>query len=462
MSLAAFSNPLGIFLRKYVMYYLIPSNNENLELTFKHKIIRLPKNLMNRYNLRRLKTGDFVYIYSTDDEKIYGIFRVTNECKDEKNPVAGPFNGGRKVDKYYYYCSVSVDCTGFFDVGVSVKDNKMNLKTIFRLEKDIARKIERQIRIVNKDFTPILLDLEYQSENESIKLLEIKSDLTIGDRRFHFSSGNFIFIEKYIKSLQTTILDDDFHSFYNSLYKMGSWIYKAFFDRMNYDFMFSDKGYLLKLIVDELIWKLPLEYAFNKQFLFENNVVTYGLKNQVTGKTFKINRILIFADPTSEYKWAYKEGLMLYNLFRDFKLKCDFISKNTTMVDFLSYFEQYDIIHLAGHYENGFKIGNEVFRIEELPQLVRLPGLIFLSHCGNGKDYGRRFLRNGAGNVIFLRWEIPDINNIKFITEFYSLILNGVHIGKALFYIKKQALKSKNIIPLLYTLAGNGNTKYEY
>ncbi|KKM22889.1 hypothetical protein LCGC14_1620760 [marine sediment metagenome] len=91
------------------MAYLIHTDENNLVKTLKTGLIRIPRSLIERFNIYQLRKGDIVFLYDFENMKIAGPFiKSSEDVNEEKNPKSGPFNGYGKTGSHYHYISTRV------------------------------------------------------------------------------------------------------------------------------------------------------------------------------------------------------------------------------------------------------------------------------------------------------------------------------------------------------------------
>jgi len=171
-------------------------------------------------------------------------------------------------------------------------------------------------------------------------------------------------------------------------------------------------------------------------------------------------KMLILANPTSDLKSAYKEGLNIRNQFDKKRayLKIDFKSENIDTLYVKKNIRDYDLVHFAGHCEydedqpqkSGWVLSDGRLSIESIMALghtVSLPGLVFSNACHSaqadnesiGLDYQTKaynlasaFLLSGVKHYIGAIRKIEDRSALIFAREFYSYLLKGETVGSSL------------------------------
>ena len=459
------------------MAYIIYTSSENMSKSITDNIIRIPKSLIDQFDLRRLKSNDKIFLFNYEDEKLYGTLRVVEEYYEEKNPKSGPFNGYGKVKNHYYYFSIKIDSSDFSNNGLSIKKlPELDLKS-FIVDISIEKKLIEIFKALNFRTIPIVIETRYTDDHFVISVLNVKNGIMLDERSINIDRSFIDLLKKKSSNLQMDINIMDYNGFLTNSKDIGEYLYEMIFKYLELKELFQTGGYSISFISDDVTVKLPLSFVYCcGAFLFEKNYISYLMKNKTEmEKKISVNRVLILADPGNRYKWSYEEGKKLFKFFSDNDIECDFISRPLSDLNLISIFEDYQLVHITGHGES-YKIdnydlasldtGKSLFHLRKLNSLKRLPALIFFNICSNSIKWGLNLLKNkNIGNIILSRWNFPDTNSFDFILNFYELLLKGVEIGKAFNIQKMKALNQnnrENLLPFLYQQLGDSGIKYVF
>lgn len=187
-------------------------------------------------------------------------------------------------------------------------------------------------------------------------------------------------------------------------------------------------------------------------------------------------RMLILANPTSDLKSAYLEGLDIKNQFdkkRD-KLSIDFKSTYIDTLYVKKNFRDYDIVHFAGHAEfdmlepnnTGWLLSDGRFTTQDILTLgesISLPTLVFSNACYSAKtstdiEYQEKnyslasaFLFSGVRHYIGSIRKIEDPQSLTFAQEFYTQLINGKSIGECVRLSRIKLIKECGLSSIYWT-----------
>ncbi len=190
-------------------------------------------------------------------------------------------------------------------------------------------------------------------------------------------------------------------------------------------------------------------------------------------------RMLILANPTSDLKSAYAEGIHIRNQF-DKKRKEINIDLKSTHIDTLyvkKALQDYDIVHFAGHCEydaaspknSGWVLKDGRFTagdIHKLGETLSLPDLIFSNSCYSAGsranlmdlDYQRKtyslasaFLFSGVRHYIGTIRKVEDSISLSFAREFYSQLIAGKSVGESLRLGRLKLIKEYGVTAIPWT-----------
>ena len=182
-------------------------------------------------------------------------------------------------------------------------------------------------------------------------------------------------------------------------------------------------------------------------------------------------RMLLVVNPTEDLDGAEKEGARVEKLMRARKdVRLDLLhGEQATRAALLARLRSgaYDLVHYAGHAffdpevpsRSGLLCaGEEELTGIDLSELGNLPRLVFFNACESGrvrkvKDVPHRkvraapaeaFLRGGIANFIGTYWPVFDDAAEAFSAAFYSAVLEGAPLGRAVLAGRSAAQKSSS------------------
>jgi hypothetical protein len=467
-----------------LMAYLIPTDWKNLHKTLKHGIIRIPQTLRVRYDLRRIKKDDMIFLFDHENGKIYGpLFPGYGVVMEEKNPRTGPFNGTGRAENHYLYDCLKVDCSGMWKKGVGVKEMRIPVDVEkFFIPSNEESIINEALRAVNEGLQSLVINfqIDFKSRGNRVNatVVEVSSGMTISSHKFDLPESFFRFINWKKRAVEDFSTRADWMGVERALKELGRFIYENIFNPIGLGDIFQSSGCSIYISGDERCTSIPIEIAFRESFIFENNILAFRGERKRENRAAPIRKILIFADPAGCYSWAYNEGMVLYEFFRKKGCSVDFISRPLTVEILIDLFSFYDIIHFSGHsgsinssnqgknggeeIESIWNLGWHSFKVPDIGMQRKMPHLVFSSTCGNTLKMGFSFLRLGVLNCMGSRWTIPDRDMSGFLLNFYSLLFERYEIG---FAFQKSVLSSYrrgDVLPALFVLQGEPRTRYEF
>jgi CHAT domain-containing protein len=230
----------------------------------------------------------------------------------------------------------------------------------------------------------------------------------------------------------------------------------------------------LRLDIDERLIDLPWELVHDgNEFLCLRYAVGRRLVSnqdflppQRHPQAAQDSRVLIVADPTGDLPAAKREGRKLANLLRD---KChmqvdEFTASGITKKDFLLSFQNYDIVHFAGHAshdasspdESSLMLADGEVQAFEIARFIttRSPAVVFLNACWSAEELrdpdsyspmmrglGRTFLYAGVTAFLGYLIPVPDDSATRFAMCFYNALIQGYTVGESL---RRSRIQSRN------------------
>ncbi|MDD5255354.1 MAG: CHAT domain-containing protein [Candidatus Omnitrophica bacterium] len=223
-------------------------------------------------------------------------------------------------------------------------------------------------------------------------------------------------------------------------------------------------GEELVLCLDEELIGMPWEFLHDgRDFLSLNFSIGRVIRSRRRLNTAACRsapsrpRILILANPTSDLKSAYAEGVYVRRYFDRLQGRAavDFKSTQIDTLYVKKNLRDYDIVHFAGHCEyndsspkqSGWVLNDGVFSIQDILALSEtspLPGLVFSNACFSARhsasavdetsqrktyNLASSFLFAGVRHYIGSIWRIEDAPAEVFAGEFYARLVAGESIG---------------------------------
>jgi len=450
------------------MAYLIYTDRSNLLKSIGHELIRIPRNLKDKYDLYSIKKGDSIFFFDFENRRIYGPAKaVSCDVTQEKNPKRGPFNGFGNVQRHYHYLSMQIDCSSMFKRGVPADGLALNTdKVKFLLKFDEEINILEKIRRINSASIPLVVTISVCGSSVKASVVEIHRGTSINHFSFNINDNLFRILERKKKAGEELLLSNRTDEYRSTLKELGKLVYESFLRNMGLDRCFENGGYTIDFVCDPAMAEIPLEISYNNTFLFENNIIAFRGEGERKDGSVHIKRILVIADPHGMRREAYREGILLYNLLSERDISVDLCTRELTRDLLAEYFSYYDIVHFSGRCnlsgsEVGWDIGRGFFTADDLLGIERLPHMVFSNACGNTLLFGLNFLRTGITNVICSRWKIPYGALFSFLTKLYLKILAGEEIGYAFNKALQCSYMKGNVVPLAFVFLGESRMIYE-
>ncbi|UCB46712.1 MAG: CHAT domain-containing protein [Spirochaetota bacterium] len=446
------------------MGYLIYTDRINLLMSIKRGLIRIPRNLRVRFDLRTIRKGDTIFLFDFENNKLYGpILAAADNATEEKNPKDGPFNGYGNVKKHYIYDALKIDCSKAGKRGIQY-ECKDDFRFIVSKEDDEV--LQQKLELINGDKVPVVLNFTISEGSLKAAVVKLKGVTHINNYVCKNPDNLLSLLRKKKRIGEALLSGGKNKAFVNNLKDMGQLIYDNIFKPIDLESLFTEGGYTVYISGDDQIKEIPFEVSYNDLFIFERNTVVYSGAAEHKERSIKIKKVLIIADPSSRYHNAYEEGVELFRLFSESNIATDFISREIDNDLINDLFPDYDIVHFAGHSRMedskvGWDIGGTCFTFTDILVQGRLPHLVFSSSCGNTLKFGLALLGKGVKNVIASRWQIPDYDMRVFVLSFYNLLLSGIEIGDAISSALTRSYWRGEVLPLLFTLHGESRMVYE-
>jgi hypothetical protein len=211
-------------------------------------------------------------------------------------------------------------------------------------------------------------------------------------------------------------------------------------------------------------WSPAVEGGMSRKYIADNLSVAKWLEGRRADKDLNL---LLVVNPTQDLPGAQEEGKRIRSLFANQpsveidELQGPAANRSALLTAFQS--GRYDVVHYAGHAffdaanpaRSGILChGKEVLSGADLAGLSQLPALVFFNACEAARirkpvdrkkrdlDVAKRvqrnigfaeaFLRGGVANYVGTYWPVGDSAAKEFADTFYTALLNGESVGKAL------------------------------
>ena len=317
-----------------------------------------------------------------------------------------------------------------------------------------------------KVYPPLVLNLWFNGTRAKATVVEVERGTTLRSRDFHVSSHLFPLIGSKKQSCEKLLQYGQYEETLVVFRDIGELVYSSVFAHLGLEHLFMEGGYRVSVHAQGQAAALPIELAHHNRFVFEANILSLRGRNDPPGARLAVEKVLIIADPSARYRWALREGMLLYDFFRSLGLSVMLISRPLQNEKFLELFALADIVHFCGHIaahnsRTGWDIGTSLFSGSDLVQPGRTPALVFSNGCGNTIPLGFAFLSLGVRNCISTRWQIPDSDLCSYILSFYECLFRVCDIGLAFHCSMKGRFEHGDTLPLVFALQGESGTCYE-
>ncbi len=261
-----------------------------------------------------------------------------------------------------------------------------------------------------------------------------------------------------------------------SLQKTGQLFWDHLLSRSIKEKLKNSHSLALTLSLDEELISIPWELIFDGtnflclKFSLGRLVRSKGDSTLLHYRSLTESlRMLILANPNSDLKSAYTEGLNIKNQFshKNKRVNVDFKSTNIDKNYVKKNICDYDIVHFAGHSGfdkkddkySGWVLSDGVFKVEDIlkmGQSLSLPALVFSNACHSAQvspilvesqyqkaNYGMAsaFLFAGVRHYIGSIRKIEDNASLVFARQFYAKLISGVSVGESMRLSKLKLIK---------------------
>lgn len=260
----------------------------------------------------------------------------------------------------------------------------------------------------------------------------------------------------------------------------------------------QSKARHLVLSLDEHLIHIPWELLHDgKQFLCQRFsmgriVKTHGNRAAYHHRPLSPPlSMLILADPVADLPSAYGEGLLLRDLLepQTDRVRVSFRSGHMPVQRVREKIRTFDLVHFAGHADyhphhpetSGWRFHQGILSAKDIMAMAgtaHMPSLVFSNACQSGRssdqsgdaDFQERlygladaFIYSGVRHYIGTFWDILDEPGKAFAQSFYSGLIQGVSIGKALQTARQDLIDrygEEAIVWASYLLYGDPSTCY--
>jgi len=192
-----------------------------------------------------------------------------------------------------------------------------------------------------------------------------------------------------------------------------------------------------------------------------------------------VPKMLILANPTSDLKSAYAEGLLIKNRLdrRRKEVSIDFKSTNIDNLYVKKNLRDYDIVHFAGHCEydaqdnrnTGWILSDGKFTAQDIYTMAgasSLPSLVFSNACYSARttldasdieshnrtySLASAFLFSGVRHYIGAVRRIEDKISLGFAQEFYAQLISGKAVGECMRLSRWKLIKEYGMSAIPWT-----------
>lgn len=281
----------------------------------------------------------------------------------------------------------------------------------------------------------------------------------------------------------------------SALKKSGQLLWDYLLTRLVKDRLRTAQAQGLALSLDEELIDIPWELLYDgKDFLclkfsMGRLVRTKDKATPVQYRSLSGSlKMLILANPTSDLKSSYLEGVHIKNHFdkKRSRIRIDFKSTDIDTLYVKKNLRDYDVVHFAGHcehdsvnpHDSGWVLSDGRFSVQDILSLgdsMALPALIFSNACYSAgpdtqsgdtryqaKAYSlaSAFLFSGTRHYIGAIRRIEDPLSHLFAEEFYSQLVLGKSVGECVRLARLRLVKEHGMDGIFwagYLLYGDPN-----
>ena len=211
----------------------------------------------------------------------------------------------------------------------------------------------------------------------------------------------------------------------------GAVIYKNFIPE-DFSNILRAKFLLLEVEDTEIPWELMYsDRFFSAKYALSRRIVTDEPVNVRHNSRRRGRRALIISDPTETLPGANLECDIVYKRLKQ-KMKTTFVEGNDANARKVAnlFGQEFDIIHYAGHVDNGLLLSDGVMRSREVKEFITGTPIVFVNGC-KSEELAKAFLLGGAIAYVGTIHPVHDGSAADIAADFYDLCLQ-YRIGEAL------------------------------
>jgi len=454
------------------MAYIIRTDIKNLLESVRKERIRIPRRQKYEADLRRIKRGDLIFFYNYEGRSVHGpVLSRSSKVIEEKNPGSGPFNGSAGGARCFIYDSIEVDCSNMFDNGFPTEGTAFDPeKGGFCITGENEELLISTLSYFNTRTQPLIINILPVDDSLHVTIVELNDGAEVSNCVI----GGWGRLREQIQDMKRTGEDalcqnGTLHrdrDVFDVLTEIGIGIYERFIAPLGLERLHTKGGYRIYISGTENTFGIPFELSWDNEFMFEKNIISYTAGKARNRNTVEVKRILVVADPSGSYAYAYREGTRLYNYFLQSGFCVDLLSRPIQNYLLAALLSEYDLVHFCGHHSTGnvdagWELGCSTFSAGDLGMVRFPPSLVISSACGSSMGLGCGMIQQGVGNAISSRWTIPDRDMSDFCITFYKTLFNTMDIGYSFNRAVQDAFKRGDLTPLAFVLQGESRMKYE-
>jgi len=462
------------------MSFLILSNTpdlDRLKATGVLPITQSEQNNQNSMEIVVLKSGDKIFLYNGDTEKIYGYGIITGS-KPSSEILS--YRSKKKQKSIL----LRVDMRDFMKRGFKTNYISSSPGILNMISGDEEKWFLEKLWYVNRRLSSIFIAFLNDEKRNSFadgsgifSVLIYSPGYPSGMGRVRLKIDRAFAREIFdkIKMIEDYQRRDGFNRLYDCIVELGNKIYLELFKPLNLEFLWQRGNYLIDFYIDNYNFFFPLELAYaNDRFLFEKNIISFlssndwencynGRKNRV-----KLKKVLLLASLANGIENSLSEVDELYRFFKNQmngkNSHVRLIARDPGYGSLRKQLFDVDIFHFSGHMANsGIKGMRDSFLFRTLLNLnpERRPRMIFLNSCGRGYRNGFQITELGVRCCITPRYKIPDTQGAGFISSFYAFLKHGFSVAYAFNRTINMEFSRRRLLPLSYSFFGDNRMSYD-
>ncbi|MBU7033300.1 MAG: CHAT domain-containing protein [Theionarchaea archaeon] len=303
--------------------------------------------------------------------------------------------------------------TGFIRTLASILSGHKDMLVLSITRADGSYRVS--VESIEERFMPV-------KESKSVSFPPAKKKDLLGEIRFMVETLGY-----YSQSIPASC---DPSSPAKTLMEIGGAIYSAFIP-VDFSEILKARFLLLEMEDTDIPWELmysdtffALKYAVSRRIITTESVITR--KKLIPGK-----KALIICDPTDTLEDARMECDIVYERLSR-KMDAVFLhGKEITKVKLANHLAQgYNIIHFAGHTDNGMVVSDGTMNFNEVKECIVGNPVVFVNGC-RSEELARSFLTGGAIAYVGMIHPVHDKYAAEIAVDFYDLCFQ-YRVGEAL------------------------------